>query len=68
MFEITLTPSAFDDLTWFRVVDQRSILDSIEEQLVYQPHIVTRKRKRLRPNRVAEWELRIGAFRMISET
>ncbi|MFZ2360180.1 MAG: hypothetical protein WA040_12630 [Anaerolineae bacterium] len=64
MFEITLTPSAFDDLYWFRMTDRRIILDGIEEQLSHQPHIVTRNRKRLRPTRVAEWELRIDKFRV----
>jgi hypothetical protein len=31
--------------------------------LTQQPVQETRKRKRLRPNQVAEWELRIGDFR-----
>jgi len=64
MFEIAFTPSAFDDLSLFRITDRRIILDGIEEQLAHQPHVVTRNRKRLRPNRVAEWELRIGKFRV----
>jgi mRNA-degrading endonuclease RelE of RelBE toxin-antitoxin system len=30
----------------------------------HQPGHVTRNRKRLRPNRLAEWELRIDTFRV----
>ncbi len=44
---------------------QRSLLaDAIEEQLSDQPTTPTRNRKHLRPNHVAEWELRVGDFRV----
>jgi hypothetical protein len=36
------------------------VLDQIEVQLTYQPDVETRNRKRLRPNPLAPWELRIG--------
>ena len=63
-FEIKYTDDAFDDLHGFRKYDQVIILDSVERQLRDQPMIETRNRKRLRPNRVAEWELRIAHFRV----
>ena len=31
---------------------------------VYEPNIETRNRKRLRPNETAEWELRLGKYRV----
>ena len=40
------------------------MLDTIDTQLTDQPAVATRNRKRLRPNRVSEWELRIGRFRV----
>ena len=40
------------------------ILDSINRQLRYEPTAATRNRKRLQPNSTAEWELRLGQFRV----
>jgi mRNA-degrading endonuclease RelE of RelBE toxin-antitoxin system len=40
------------------------IIDEIENQLKYQPGQETRKRKRLRPNNLAEWELKVDKFRV----
>ncbi len=40
------------------------VLEGIETQLRYEPAVETRNRKRLGPNDVAEWELRIGRFRV----
>ena len=39
-------------------------MTGIETQLRYAPTIETRNRKRLRPNDAAEWELRIGKYRV----
>ncbi len=36
----------------------------MDVQLTSEPAVQTRNRKRLRPNQVAEWELRVGAFRV----
>ena len=33
-------------------------------QLAHQPNRQTRNRKQLRPNQLAEWELRVGDFRV----
>ncbi|MBD3883314.1 type II toxin-antitoxin system RelE/ParE family toxin [Phormidium tenue FACHB-886] len=64
MFQISLTLAALEDLQGFRAYEQRQIIQAIEEQLQYQPTLLTRNRKRLRPNTLAEWELRIDAFRV----
>lgn len=40
------------------------MLHAVEEQLVHHPDIETLNRKRLRPNPLAPWELRIGRVRV----
>jgi mRNA-degrading endonuclease RelE of RelBE toxin-antitoxin system len=47
-----------------RAYDQRRVIESVEEQLRHQPAQETRNRKRLRPNELAEWELRVASFRI----
>ena len=64
MFRLEFTPEALEDLRLLRAYDQRRVLDAIQAQLRYQPEQETRNRKRLRPNKLAEWELRIGTFRV----
>ena len=65
MFEITFTPEAADDLAALKKNEQVEVVDAIETQLSYEPTTKTRNRKPLRPNEVAEWELRIGKFRVL---
>jgi mRNA-degrading endonuclease RelE of RelBE toxin-antitoxin system len=64
MFEIEFTPESIDDLIFFRKHEQVEIVEGIETQLLYEPIFETKKRKWLRPNEIAEWELRIGKFRV----
>ena len=64
MFRIEFTPEAVADLQSFRRYDQEQIVGGIEGQLLHQAAEPSRNRKRLRPNRLAEWELRIGDFRV----
>jgi mRNA-degrading endonuclease RelE of RelBE toxin-antitoxin system len=64
MFRIELTPEAVEDLRLLRKFDQTQIIAAIERQLAEQAHQETRNRKRLRPNQLAEWELRVGDFRV----
>jgi len=64
MFGIAFTLSALEDIGWFRKREQTIIFNQTEEQLTHQPHVETRNRKRLRPNQVAEWELRIDKYRV----
>ncbi|HEX2996573.1 MAG TPA: type II toxin-antitoxin system RelE/ParE family toxin [Anaerolineales bacterium] len=65
MYQIEFTPEALDDLNVFKKNEQNEILDGIEQQLRFEPTIETRNRKRMRTNPVAEWELRIGRFRVL---
>ena len=64
MFEITFTPEAVEDLRWFKKVERKKLLAKLVSQLSYEPAIETRNRKRLRPNKLAEWELRLDRCRV----
>lgn len=63
-YEIELSRIAVEALKSLRKYDQQSIRDALQEQLSETPNIATRNRKRLRPNRLAEWELRVGKYRI----
>ena len=64
MYRIVFTPSADEDLGWFRKTEQRIIVDSIIEQLTHEPMMTTRNRKPLRPNPLASWAIRVGEYRV----
>jgi mRNA-degrading endonuclease RelE of RelBE toxin-antitoxin system len=64
MYVVEFTPEALEDLKSFRKFEQNEIIDGIEAQLKYEPTVETRHRKQLRPNDIAEWELRLGKFRV----
>jgi mRNA-degrading endonuclease RelE of RelBE toxin-antitoxin system len=64
MFHIELTPEAADDLESMRTFDARRVVTAIESQLTHEPTRQTRNRKQLRPNELAEWELRVDVFRV----
>jgi mRNA-degrading endonuclease RelE of RelBE toxin-antitoxin system len=64
MFQIVFTPEAIEDLGTTRKFDRQQVIAAIETQLPDQPTEETRNRKRLRPNQLAEWELRVGDFRV----
>ncbi|MCP4372327.1 MAG: type II toxin-antitoxin system RelE/ParE family toxin [Deltaproteobacteria bacterium] len=65
MYEIEYTQVALDDLKWFRKHEQKTIVQTIDTQLKYEPTVQTRNRKPMRPNLVGEWELRVGQFRVL---
>jgi mRNA-degrading endonuclease RelE of RelBE toxin-antitoxin system len=58
MFVIQFTLEAVDDLRELRKYEAQRIVDEIEMQLTFEPTAVTRNRKQLRSNQLAEWELR----------
>jgi mRNA-degrading endonuclease RelE of RelBE toxin-antitoxin system len=64
MYNIELTFEAMEDLAALRKFDQVRIVTEMENQLAHEPTTTTRHRKRLRPNKLAEWELRIDNFRI----
>src|SRR6476469_3669517 len=39
------------------------VVRAVDEQLTHEPSVETRNRKRMRPNPIAPWELRIGILR-----
>lgn len=64
MYEIEFTSEAASDLRYFRKFEQKIILDAIQTQLLYEPAVETKNRFRRNPIDIAEWELRVGAFRV----
>ncbi len=66
-FSVRFVPSADQDLAWYRVNEQRVILSAISTFLGVDADIETKKRKQLRPNPLAPWELRIGKYRVFYE-
>jgi mRNA-degrading endonuclease RelE of RelBE toxin-antitoxin system len=64
MYDIEFTSEAIEDLKSFRKSEQQTIISSIDTQLKYQPTVETRNRFPMRPNEVAEWELRIDKYRV----
>ncbi|NOH00942.1 MAG: type II toxin-antitoxin system RelE/ParE family toxin [Chloroflexi bacterium] len=65
MYEIEFSPDALEDLEHFRKFEQQIILDGIHSNLRYEPIVESRNRKRLEPNDIADWELRIGRYRVL---
>jgi mRNA-degrading endonuclease RelE of RelBE toxin-antitoxin system len=63
-FSIRLTDSAIEDLDYFRKNERRIIADGIALFLTHEANVETRRRKPLRPNRIASWELRIDDYRV----
>lgn len=67
-YEIIFEPDAVEHLQACSARDRKTILHQVEKQLSYEPGVETRNRKRLRPNPLAPWELRIGALRVFYDT
>src|SRR5437764_1027157 len=63
-YSIILAPRARGHLGHLSARERAIVLRSIQVQLSHQPTIETRNRKRLRPNPLASWELRIGDLRV----
>jgi mRNA-degrading endonuclease RelE of RelBE toxin-antitoxin system len=65
--QIIWTPSASEDLRHFRVYEQRAIVDAVLNYLGTDANAENRRRRKLRPNPLAPWELRIGHYRVFYE-
>jgi mRNA-degrading endonuclease RelE of RelBE toxin-antitoxin system len=63
-YEIEFTVEAEAHLDALTARDGKTVLDSLESRLGWQPTLETRNRKRLRPNPLAPWELRLGHLRV----
>jgi mRNA-degrading endonuclease RelE of RelBE toxin-antitoxin system len=66
-FKVTLTPSADEDLAYFRAYERRIIAEAIEIFLGIDADQEGKRRKRLRPNPLAPWELRVDKYRVFYE-
>jgi mRNA-degrading endonuclease RelE of RelBE toxin-antitoxin system len=64
VFEILYSPEAIDHLVALTKYEQTLVVDQVEQQLSHQPLLPTRKRKVLRPNPIAPWELRLADLRV----
>ncbi|MFB2937627.1 type II toxin-antitoxin system RelE/ParE family toxin [Aerosakkonemataceae cyanobacterium BLCC-F154] len=64
---IEFAESIREHLSYLSARERVIVIQSIEEQLMYEPLIETRNRKPMRPNPLAPWELRIGALRIFYE-
>lgn len=64
---MSFVPSANEDLDCYKPREQRIILDGIEEFLQNEADVASKRRRRLRPNPLAPWELRIGDYRVFYE-
>jgi mRNA-degrading endonuclease RelE of RelBE toxin-antitoxin system len=63
-FEIRWSPDARDHLRLLPAYQRAMVIDSVERILPEQPDEPSRKRKLLRENPVATWELRLGDLRV----
>jgi len=63
-FTILYSPEAVDHLREIPKATQVLVVDEVDAQLTHEPILPTRKRKLLRPNPVAPWELRVGNIRV----
>ncbi len=59
--------SANNDLNFYKKYEQKIIVKCILTYLHFDANNETRKRKKLRPNPIAPWELRIGKYRIFYE-
>lgn len=63
-FTIRLTESAIEDLDFFRKNEGKVLAEGIALFLADDANIETKRRRPLRPNQIATWELRIGDYRV----
>src|SRR5919201_5340834 len=66
-FRVILTPSAVVDLDYFTRFEQRLIIDAFKRYLSNDADVESKRRKKLRPNPLAPWELRFGKYRVFYE-
>lgn len=64
MYTIEFTPAAREDFRYFKRYEQNIILEAIETQLPYEPMVETTNRFHRQPPEIADWELRVGEYRI----
>jgi mRNA-degrading endonuclease RelE of RelBE toxin-antitoxin system len=63
-FTIIITASAQADIQWFKAFEQRIIVTAIRTYLQNSADVESNRRKQLRPNLIASWELKEGVYRV----
>lgn len=63
-YDIEYPPEVIEHLRFLTKRQQVTVLDTVEQQLSYQPTVKIRNRKPMRENPIAPWELRIGNIRV----
>jgi mRNA-degrading endonuclease RelE of RelBE toxin-antitoxin system len=63
-FTVIIKPGAQGDIQYYRINEQRIIIDGISTHLNDKPDVPTKKKKLLRPNALAPWELKIDIYRI----
>jgi mRNA-degrading endonuclease RelE of RelBE toxin-antitoxin system len=66
-YEIEFAESFKAQLRHLPARSRSILLTTIKAQLLHDPLVETRNRKRLRPNPLAPWELRVGDLRVFYE-
>ena len=66
-YDIEAGQSANGDIDYYDKFDKQIIVKAIIEYLRFDANIETRKRRQLRSNPAAPWELRIGKYRVFYE-
>ncbi len=66
-FDASFSPSAVEHLALLTATERSAVLRGIEQHLAFDPIAETRNRKRLRPNPIAPWQLRLGHLRVFYE-
>ena len=66
-FDVRFVASADEDLGHYQAREKKIILDAIGKFLEADANVETKRRKQLRPNPLAPWELRVGDYRVFYE-
>ncbi len=66
-FDVEFVPSADQDLESYTVREQRIILGGVAQFLEIDAKIENKRRRQMRLNPLAPWELRIGDYRVFYE-
>jgi mRNA-degrading endonuclease RelE of RelBE toxin-antitoxin system len=63
-YEVEISEAADEHLGGLEAGQRAKVLRAMYEQLRHEPTVPTRNRKRLRPNPLAPWVLRVGKHRV----
>jgi mRNA-degrading endonuclease RelE of RelBE toxin-antitoxin system len=66
-YGIEITDEADEHLKELKAGERRAVLLAIYQRLPHEPTVERRNRKRMRPNPVAPWALRVGKLRVYYE-